>query len=1056
MHSDAASTDAMVSRPALCAWTSRRWIFSILLVLAGTASPAARVWASDEPAAATSTEPGWLHWKRLPELPATPDQRRALGVAGAFVGVHRGALIVAGGANFPHGPPWAELPGGGSPPKAYHADVYLLPDVAAHLADRPSAESAAGSAAEASAPQVDAHERPSSSPAGVWRVLRNRLPSAHGLAYGVSVSLPYGVLCVGGEWQHTDEAGRRHIRRSRDVFLIAVTADGTDVEVRTSVPTVPKRSRGDIARDDVSDRQRHTAPSAGVALPPLPLATSMAGGTLCGHTVYVVGGQTDEGATDAVWALDLGPRALASGRLQWMRLPDVPHARRGGIGRVLPVVTTQHNGRSRCVYVFSGRCPGPTGLDELLRDAWRFDPVAFSRITRQLHRDHPSGGDVGVPAWHPVSPIRLREDAEARCRMAGVAAPLGANHIVLVGGDDGRVYRRVQHLQSQLQRLDDADDPAAALRRRTLQTKTRELLEQHPGFSRDVLLYNCVTDRWSVGGRHPGSPPVTTTAAVVGGYVVIPSGERRPGVRTPEVWAVRAAPRQPHQFGWTNWGVVAAYLTALVALGGWFARRESSTEDFFLARGRIPWWAAGLSIFATMLSAITYLAIPARAYGSDWVRCVVNFGIPVVAPIVAFCYLPVYRRLRLTSVYEYLEHRFHLGIRLFGSVSFVAFQLGRMAIVVLLPALALSAVTGFDPAWCILLTGVLATLYTVLGGIEAVVWTDVVQAVVLLGGALLSVVLIANHVDGGWATILQDATRYEKLRLAEWHWDWTGDAFAVVVIGALFTNLLPYSSDQSVVQRYLATPTDQAARRALWTNAALSVFATVLFFGLGTVLFSFYHRFPERLPPLSEQDQVFAWFIGSELPAGVAGLVIAGVFAATMSSLDSSMHSVATVLTTDFVQRLGRSRSDRGQLWIARMITCVVGLGGTAGALVLAHAEIRYLFDFFLDTMGLLLGTLGGVFALGIFTRRVHAVHVWPAIVAGVVVLAAVRSMTNLNGLLFGAIAVCTTFATGLALACLMPRGDRAPVELTAYAHTRRSASAGTATTAAESARETA
>lgn len=1011
--------------------SSRSRAVCVLLAFVSTAWPAdgLRGGEQDRTPGPESESTGWLQWKRLPDLPARTGHDRAPGVAGAFVGVHRGALIVAGGANFPYGPPWAagkEMP----PQKVYHSDVYVLPGVASRLADAPAETAPRVSAMDLERPE--SRRRPDRN---AWRTVESRLPFRDGLAYGVSVSLPFGVLCVGGEWQETDSNGTRQTKRSRDVFLIAVSADGTDVEIQTSLPVRSESARTTGPPHQATAVSRDLPHSTGIALPPLPVATSMAGGTLCGDTVYVVGGQTDRGATNAVWALDLSPQAIAVGDLRWTRLPDVPHARPGLAGRVLPAVTSQHNGRSRCVYVISGRCPGPDGLDALLRDVWRFDPVEFARA-RRGESVEPAGEHVET-GWHRVGPIRVDEQAEPQRRMAAVAAPLGANHIVLVGGDDGRVYRRVQLLQQQYNRL-QADDPVTRRQRRELEEEIRRLLDNHPGFRRDVLLYNCVTDCWSIGGRHPAAPPVTTTPAVVDGHVVIPSGERRPGFRTPEVWAVRAEPRQPHQFGWLNWGVVAVYLAALVFLGTWFARRESSTDDFFLARGRIPWWAAGLSIFATMLSAITYLAIPARAYGSDWVRCVVNLGIPVVAPIVAFCYLPVYRRLRLTSVYEYLERRFHLGVRLFGSISFVTFQLGRMAIVVLLPALALSAVTGIAPTWCILLTGVLATVYTVLGGIEAVVWTDVVQAVVLLGGAVLSALLIANRIDGGWATILHDAAAYDKLRLVEWHWDWTGDALAVVLVGALFTNLLPYSSDQSVVQRYLATPTDQAARRALWTNAFLSVVATILFFALGTLLFSFYHRFPARLPPLPEQDQVFAWFIGSELPAGVAGLVIAGVFAATMSSLDSSMHSIATAVTTDFVQRLGRPRNDRARLRIARAITCVVGLAGTAGAILLAHAEIRYLFDFFLDTMGLLLGTLGGVFALGIFTRRVQAVHVWPAIVAGVVVLAAVRSQTNLNGLLFGAIAIAVTFATGLVLAYLTPRTKAAAVELTAYAGAHR------------------
>ncbi|MHC4753091.1 MAG: sodium:solute symporter family transporter [Planctomycetota bacterium] len=187
--------------------------------------------------------------------------------------------------------------------------------------------------------------------------------------------------------------------------------------------------------------------------------------------------------------------------------------------------------------------------------------------------------------------------------------------------------------------------------------------------------------------------------------------------------------------GWSNWFVLGCYLVILVGVGIYFAKREKSTDDFFLAGRRIPFWAAGLSIFGTQLSAITYLAMPARAYATDWNLLPLNIGILAIAPLVVFVYIPLFRRLNITTAYEYLEKRFHVSIRIFGSLSFITFQLGRMGVVILLPALALSAVTGMNVYLCITLIGVLSTVYTALGGMEAVIWTDVLQAVVLIGVA---------------------------------------------------------------------------------------------------------------------------------------------------------------------------------------------------------------------------------------------------------------------------------------------------------------------------------
>ena len=199
----------------------------------------------------------------------------------------------------------------------------------------------------------------------------------------------------------------------------------------------------------------------------------------------------------------------------------------------------------------------------------------------------------------------------------------------------------------------------------------------------------------------------------------------------------------------SNWIVLGCYLAVLVGVGVDFAKREKSTDDFFLAGRRIPFWAAGLSIFGTQLSAITYLAMPARAYATDWSLLPLNIGILAIAPLVVFVYIPLFRRLNITTAYEYLEKRFHVSIRIFGSLSFIAFQLGRMGIVILLPALALAAVTGVNVYLCIALIGVLSTVYTALGGMEAVIWTDVLQAVVLIGGAFAALAITIGALDNG-------------------------------------------------------------------------------------------------------------------------------------------------------------------------------------------------------------------------------------------------------------------------------------------------------------------
>jgi len=420
----------------------------------------------------------------------------------------------------------------------------------------------------------------------------------------------------------------------------------------------------------------------------------------------------------------------------------------------------------------------------------------------------------------------------------------------------------------------------------------------------------------------------------------------------------------------------------------YFSRREKTTDDFFKAGGRVPWWAAGLSIYGTQLSAITFMAIPAKTFATDWRYFMQNMAILMMAPLIIFLVLPFFRRLNVTTAYEYLEKRFNVGARLFGSVLFMLLHLGRIGIILFLPSIALSVVTGIDVRVCIVVMAVLSILYTVLGGIEAVIWTDVLQVVVLLGGAWVSLVLMMTHLPGGLGGMIDVAAEAGKFHTFDFRFDLREPTFWVVVLGGLAANFISYGSDQTVIQRYLTTRDERAAGRGIWTNGILCVPGSVLFFGLGTALYVFFKTRPEQLSPSIERpDAIFPWYIVTQLPAGVAGLLIAALFAAAMSSLDSSMNSVATAVTTDFYRRFRPLATDRACLALARWVTVLVGLAGMGFALVMTGWDIKSLWDQFLKLIGLVGGCLGGLFLLGIFTRRAHG----PGAVVGLVVGACVQ-----------------------------------------------------------------
>jgi len=352
----------------------------------------------------------------------------------------------------------------------------------------------------------------------------------------------------------------------------------------------------------------------------------------------------------------------------------------------------------------------------------------------------------------------------------------------------------------------------------------------------------------------------------------------------------------------------------------------------------------------------------------------------------------------VTSAYEYLEKRFNLGTRLAGSLLFMLYQCGRIAIVLYLPALALATVSDFNIQTCILVMGVLCIIYTVVGGIEAVIWTDVAQAFILMGSAFFSLVYLLWQVEGGLGETFRVAAEGRHFfETVNWSWDLTVASGWVILIGSLFHNLFPYTASQDVVQRYVTTPDQKTAARGIWLNALVSVPAQAVFFAIGTALFVFYKQHPSRLEATLQNDAIFPFFIMSELPVGVAGLVVAGIFAAAQSTLSSSMNSVATAYVTDFHRRLRPELTEKSYLRVARVVTLVVGTAGTVVALVMAATDIRSIYLTFLEILGLLGGTLTGLFILGIFSRRSSGRGALAGAVMSAAMVFAVRTTHPLN-----------------------------------------------------------
>jgi SSS family transporter len=417
------------------------------------------------------------------------------------------------------------------------------------------------------------------------------------------------------------------------------------------------------------------------------------------------------------------------------------------------------------------------------------------------------------------------------------------------------------------------------------------------------------------------------------------------------------------------------------------------------------------------------MAIPAKTFHTDWAYIAQGVLPPITMVIVAYAFIPLLRRLRITTVMEYYEMRFGRSIRVLGSLQVILAQiLARMSVVVLLPSIALAAVTGW-PVWgCIVVMGVLATIYTVLGGISAVIWTDVVQVAVVFGGAILSIVILCMNVPGGLAGVIEIGSRFEKFTPAYLEFDFTIASiwvFSVWAINDMFLRL-----GQENLQRAFSTKNAVSARRSMITMAVVSVPGTLIFYFLGSALFAYYHQNPAQIDPTLGHDSIFPLFIAQKLPAGVAGLVIAGLFAAAMSTLDSGMNVVATIITRDFFAFFGRSVDEPRRLRAARWITIVTGIVATGIALYLSTFQRGSLWDTFIKITAVVGGGFSGVIVTAMLTRRVSAAAMFIGLLAGsaFVIALEVRAIPYpFKPFVFGTFSLVVTVVTAYLMSFLLP-----------------------------------
>lgn len=390
-------------------------------------------------------------------------------------------------------------------------------------------------------------------------------------------------------------------------------------------------------------------------------------------------------------------------------------------------------------------------------------------------------------------------------------------------------------------------------------------------------------------------------------------------------------------FTWIDWAIVAAYALGTIALGAFYGRRQSSTREYFVGSGRMNPMLIGVSAFATLLSTISYLSMPGEALGKGPAWMVNVVALPFVYLTVGFVLLPVYMRRRVTSAYELLEDRLGLSVRLLGAGLFIVLRLAWMALLIYLTASALSVMLGLGPAsipWIAAAAGFVAVFYTSVGGLRAVVVTDFAQSLLLYGGALLVIGMISYDLGGfGWVPTAWNPM-WDKQPLFSSDWS-TRVTLSGTVLSYYVWYVATAGGDQTSVQRYMATADERAARRSLAFQVAATALTTVTLAFVGFALLGYFSAYPERLAAgmslPANADQAFPYFIASQLPPGVKGLVVAAMFAAAMSSVDSGVNSITAVVQTDLVERLGwrRPTATRAPKWMAFGIGAVVVLSST-------------------------------------------------------------------------------------------------------------------------------
>lgn len=423
---------------------------------------------------------------------------------------------------------------------------------------------------------------------------------------------------------------------------------------------------------------------------------------------------------------------------------------------------------------------------------------------------------------------------------------------------------------------------------------------------------------------------------------------------------------------------------SIVIYGCSFFRRGMTADDFTAAGKNLPGWVVGMSIFSTYVSSISYLGYPGKAYATNWNAYVFALSIPIAAWVAVKWFVPFYRQQTSISAYAFLEKRFGRWARLYASTCYLLTEVARIGTIIFLLALPMNTLLGWHLPTVIIITSMAILVYSMLGGVKGVIWTEAIQAIIMIGGALLCLGIILFNMPEGPAQVFRMAASEGKFSFGSFSSTLTESTFWVCLIYGIFINLQNYGIDQNYVQRYHTAKSTRDAKFSVYLGGLLYIPVTAVFFLIGTSLWAYYHV--EGAPEGLKADYIFPYFIVNQLPLGVTGLLIASIFAAGMSTVATAITSSSTIVLTDFYQTLRPKANNRERLWVLKVASVCIAMAGVGISLAMINVESTL--DAWWKLSSVFSGGMLGLFLLGIAVKRAKHIDAFLGVVCGVLVIA--------------------------------------------------------------------